>query len=349
MSDTIWDPTGIPQQGGEPVALASVRHKYPLVVRDAGLATGISLMLQSMPYALARFGVELAFTTACVIWMVVTFGGAAWLGDHIAGVFGIVWFIFCIFGAGWFWFTLLRYVMHVITCGHVAVLTELITKGAVGNGSESMFAYGRRIVTEKFKEVNVLFGMNALVRGVLNSFHATLDWVAGEIPIPGMDSIANLVTMVLRAATRYLDKVIFSYTLARNDDDPWRDAQEGIVYYVQNAKPILKSSIWIVIQERVLTILMWLVLLIPAALITKMLPHSVRESGAIVVIVIAILLAAAVRAAFVKPVFLIMTMVRYHALIENQPINEAWAGQLAGMSQGFSNFGPAAALAAKRF
>ena len=102
------------------------------------------------------------------------------------------------------------------------------------------------------------------------------------------EPVSCLVNIVLRAATRYLDKVILSYNLARNDQDPWRGAREGIVYYCQNAKPILKTSVWIVILERLLSFVVWLVLLTPAAAITVMLPASVRELGGIVTVVITV-------------------------------------------------------------
>ena len=76
------------------------------------------------------------------------------------------------------------------------------------------------------------------------------------------------MNIILRAATRYLDKVILSYNLARGDEEPWRGAREGMVYYAQNAVPILKTAVWIVILERVLTVVLWLLLLAPAAAIT---------------------------------------------------------------------------------
>ena len=232
-----------------------------------------------MPYAFARFGILLAYSVACIIWIVVAFGGAAWLGTHIAGAFGILWFVLCVVGIGWFWGTVLRYALHLLACGHVAVLTELIVRGQVGNGSESMLSYGKRVVLARFGEVNILFGMNMLVRGILNSFHRTLDWIDQMIPIPGLESLSSVVNMILRAATRYLDKVILSYNLARNDGNPWVGAREGLVYYAQNAKPILMTSVWIVILERLLTFVLWLLLLAPAATITVMLPAGVRESG----------------------------------------------------------------------
>ena len=343
MSDFDVIPPSVP--GVAPVG--AIRHAYPLLVRDYSFSTAVGLVWRSLPYALARFGVQIAFTVGVIIWLIVTFGGAAWLGTHIAQAFGWVWLLVCLFGAGWVWATVLRYMMHLIECGHVAVLTELIIHGKVGNGTESMFAYGKRIVTERFGEVNLLFGLNALVRGVLNAFHRTLDWIAEIVPFPGLESISSLITIVLRAATRYLDKVIFSYNLARNNGDPWGGAREGLIYYCQNAKPILKTSIWTVIQERVVTIVLWIVLMSPAAAITVMLPQSVRETGGLVTVIIAILLTAAFRSAFIKPIFLVKMMIRFHALIENQAINESWDTRLSEISDKFNNLARRGAASAR--
>jgi hypothetical protein len=324
---------------------AAVRHSYPLAVRDHGLATAIALLIQSLPYALARFGILLAYAVACIIWIVITVGGAAWLSKHIAGIFGVIWLLGCLVGVGWFWGAVLRYVLHLLSCGHVAVLTELITRGKVGNGSEPMLAYGRRVVTERFGQVNALFALNLLVRGILATFHRTLDWIGEILPIPGLEGLANLANIILKAATRYLDKVILSYNLARGDQDPWIGAREGIVYYAQNAVPSVKTAVWIVILERVLTVVLWLLLLAPAAAITLMLPASVRESGGIVTVLVAALLAGPLRAAFLKPLFLIMMMVRFHALIENQPINQEWDARLSTLSDKFRDLGTQATSA----
>jgi hypothetical protein len=321
------------------MADASIPHRYPLAVRNSGLMASIGLMLQSLPYALMRFAVLLAFSVACIVWIVITIGGAVWAGSHIAGAFGFAWFVSCAIVAGWFWTAILRYMLHLIECGHVAVLTELIVHGRVGNGTESMFAYGRRIVTEKFGQVNVLFAMNLLVRGVVNAVHNTIEGIGNMLPIPGVDSIANLITAILRAATRYMDKVLFSYNLACGDTNPWRNAQDGLVYYAQNAKPILKQSVWIVVLEHVLSAVMWLALLVPAAMVTAILPQSVREMGGIVTIVIAVLFALAARGAFLKPVFLIMVMVRFHVLVEHEPINQDWVVRLNQLSDKFRDLG----------
>jgi hypothetical protein len=313
-----------------------VVHRYPLAVRDYGLLSAFGLLLRTLPYALIRFAVLLAFSVAAIIWVLLTLGGLVWFSAHVAPAFGWVWFILGVLLAGWYWMVSLRYFLHLVECGHVAVLTQLIVQGHVGNGSESMFDYGRRVVTEHFGQVNLLFAMNLLVRGVLNAFHRTLDWIAEALPIPGLGAIANLLTAVVRAATRYMDKVILSYNLACNADNPWSSARDGLVYYCQNAKPILKTAVWIVIAEFALSVLLWLLLLAPTAAITVMLPAAVRGVGAVSVFS-AVLFALAARSAFIKPLFLIVILVRFHTAIEGQPIRQDWVARLDQLSGKFRN------------
>jgi len=323
--------------------MAETPQGYPIAVRDSNLGTAISLMLRTLPYALMRFAMLFGYSLAGIVWLVVMLGGAAWAGTHIAGVFGVIWVVICLALGGWFWHMMLRYALHLVECGHVAVLTQLITRGSVGNGGESMFAYGKRIVIERFGEVNVLFALNQLVRGVVNTVNKVIEGVGSLLPIPGLDQMARLIEAVLRAATRYIDKVIFSYNLAQTGANPWSGARDGLIYYAQNAKPILKQAVWITVLDYVLGALLWLVMLIPAVAITLVLPPAVREFGAIVTVVIAVLFALAARGAFLKPLFLIMIMVRFHNLIEHQDVNQAWADRLDQASNKFRDLGQKAA------
>jgi len=331
-----------------PTTQSSTPHAYPLAVRDASLGTAIGLMAKSLPYALARFGVLMAASLVTLVWLVVMIGGGAWLAKHIAGIFGLVWIVGWALCASFIWGTAIRYALHLIECGHVAVLTELITLGRISGTDGSMFAHGRRLVTERFALINVLFGLHALIRGIVQTVHGAMDMTADMLPIPGLETIANLADRVLKAATRYIDKVVFSYNLARNSTDPWTTSREGLVYYAQNARPVLKTAIWCVVLEWILTVLLWIVLLVPAALITLMLPHAMRESGGLATILVALLLVGPIRAAFLRPISLIMMMVRFHASAEGQPINPQWDAQLAAISDQFRTLGADAAASMGR-
>ncbi len=334
--------------GSPAAALSRVPHAYPLAVRNPSLGVAMGLVLRTFPYAVTRFLVLLAVSAVVILWLVVMIAGAAWLGMHIAAVFGWVWAIGCLALAGFVWSTLLRYLLHLIECGHVAVLTELITRGELPSPTEGQFAYGKRVVLARIGQETVLYGLNALVRGIVQSLHSTLDWLTETLPIPGLGGVSRVIDMVLKGATRYLDKVIFSYSLARNDEDVWRSSREGLAYYAQNVRPILKTTIWSVVLERILTVLLLLLLLAPAAAVTLALPSAVREVGGVVTVVVAILLAGPLRAAFVKPIFMAMMMVRFHSAIEGQPINPEWDNRLSTISGQFRELGAQAAGAMGR-
>lgn len=312
-----------------------VRHSYPLAVEKADLGTAFGLLARTFPYALVRLGILMACTVGVVLAWVIAFWGAAWLGEHVAGWAGVVWLVLCAAGAGGIWRLALRWVLYLAKAGHVAVLTELITRGQIGNGSEGMFAYGRRIVTERFTEVNILFAVDALVKGVVGAFNRTFDGIVGLLPIPGLDGLAKIVNAIVRAATTYIDETLFSYRLARGDVNPWISAREGLVYYCQNAREVLKTALWVVVLDKVLTAVAWVVCLAPGFLISRAVPGN----AGLFALGLGLLLALNLRAAFLKPLFLVMVMTKFHVCVRGQAIDETWDGRLASASDKFREIG----------
>jgi hypothetical protein len=159
--------------------------------------------------------------------------------------------------------------------------------------------------------------------------------VSSLVPIPGLSSVAGVVKSIIRSTTTYIDETIFSYNLARADDNPYRSAKDGIIYYAQNSKEILKTAIGVVILDKVVTFLIWLLMLAPAALLAHALPAFVLGGGWFLILMVALLLAGTIRAAFVKPIFLIMIMTKFHVSAHRQPINEQWDAKLSILSGKF--------------
>jgi hypothetical protein len=316
--------------------IGNVRHAYPLAVRNADFSTALGLVMKTMPYALTRFAILLTVSIATLIWYVVAFGGWALLGHRVHPFVGLAWFLVNCAIYGWIWSVVVRYFLYLLKCGHIAVLTELMTRGSLGSHSQGMLAYGKDVVRNRFGEVSVLFVVDKLVKGVVRTFNGTLDFVANLLPIPGLSSIMSLVNAVLYAATTYLDETIFSYGLARNESNPWASAKDGLIYYAQNSKEILKSALWIVVLDKVITAVIWGAMLVPAFVVTWMMPRSILVPlGAWFSFGFAALLAANIRAAFIKPIFLVMIMAKFHVQIENQPINAEWDARLSSVSEKF--------------
>jgi len=314
---------------------APVRHSYPVTVAHAGIGTAVSLTMRTLPYAVVRFGVLLGFTAATIVWFVVTVGGASLLGATIHPWVGTFWLVAGLGAYGWAWWFVVRYALYLITAGHVAVLTELVTTGRIGAGSEGMFAYGKRIVLERFGEVNVLFGVDLLVRGIVHAFNRTLSLISRLIPLPALRLVVRLANAVVRATTAYITQTIFSYNLARGDGNVWRSSKDALIYYGQNSTELLKTAVWIVVVDIVLTVALWAVMLAPAFVLAAILPASAKAAGFVVALAIAALLASNVRQAFLKPVFLVMIMTRFHALVRHQAINLEWDERLSHVSRKF--------------
>jgi Co/Zn/Cd efflux system component len=314
---------------------ANVRHSYPLVTTEAGFAKAVSLVARTWPYAVARFGILVAFTLGTVLWFAATIGLATLLAGVIHPWVGVGTFVLGVGAYGWVWFIVLRYGLYLLQAGHVAVLTELLTRGELGNGNEGLFPYGKRIVTERFGQVNVLFALDLLVRGVVGAFNRTLDFVTGFLPIPGLKQLMGIVGAILRMATTYIDETVFSYNLARGDTNSWRSSKDALIYYAQNSKEILKTAVGAVIADFVLTVIVWAVMLAPAFLLLAVLPESSKGLGFVGGVAIAALLASNVRQAFLKPVFLVMIMTRFHVLAHDQPINLEWDQRLSSVSRKF--------------
>lgn len=312
-------------------AQKDVRHNYPLAIRDASISTAFSLFLKTLPYALIRFAILIVVTTVTIIWGIATIGGAAWIGERVHSLFGLVWLAGGGSIYGYIWYTIVRYGLYIIKCGHIAVLTDLITNGQIGNGNEGMFDYGKRVISEKFSQVNVLFALDALVDGVVAAFNGTLDWIGSLLPIPALEGLMKLVKGVLFGASTYIDETIFSYSLARGESNPWLGGQEGLIYYCQNVKEILKTAFYAVLLDKVCTALLWLVFLAPALLLVWLFGGIIGGAA----LVASIMCASNARSAFLEPLFLIMVMIRFHVSAENQPINLEWDNRLSNISSNF--------------
>jgi hypothetical protein len=311
-----------------------VRHSYPVAIGQPGFGTALSLVVRTLPYAAIRFAILLAFSIVTIVWFVATFGIGGWLASKVQWL-GIGWMIAGLGTYGYLWWFVVRYLLYLVQAGHIAVLTELITKGQVENGAAGMFEYGRRMVTERFGQVNLLFGLHLLVRGVVHAFNRTLDFVSGLLPIPGLSTLAGIVNAVVRAATTYVDATIFSYNLARGDENPWRSSKDALIYYGQNSMEILKTAVWVVVLDKALTVLLWVVMLVPAGLLLVVLPAALKPGGMLLGFIVAALLASNARQAFLKPIFLVMVMTKFHLAVRNQSINLEWDQRLSGVSSKF--------------
>jgi hypothetical protein len=215
-----------------------------------------------------------------------------------------------------------------------------MTGGQAGYDRGSMLSRGEALVLHRFGRVNFLFGMNRMLRSDLRAFHASFDRVVRVTCERRAKSTSLLRFIAPFAVAGYLDKVILSYNFARRDGDPGAMMGEGFVYYAQNAGPILTSSVRIVLLEQASTLLLTLLLLASSGVVTLVLPDAMQIQGGIIAVLIAILVVAMLRSALIKPLFLIMMIVRFHTLVQDQAISQDWQASLASIPGTFGTMAP---------
>src|SRR5262249_62391419 len=93
-------------------------------------------------------------------------------------------------------------------------------------------------------------------------------------------------------------------------------------------------SVGIVFLDSAISFVVWLTMLAPAYAISHALPKEMLLAS-IIAWVIALLFAGSVRASFVRPLFLIMVMVKFHLSVRGQPINVEWQQRLQSHSDKF--------------
>jgi hypothetical protein len=316
----------------------AVRHTYPVTQRAFGLGGAMQLLLKTSPFLVARLATLMAVSTVGLVYWIVALAGFIFLGQR-AVIVAWAWLVLACVVAGWFWRVIVRYFLYLLKMGHIAVLTELITKGQIGNGSEGMFSYGKRIVIERFGQIAALFAVDALIHGVVGAFNRTLDWVSNLIPVPGLQSVIGFVKAVLRACTRYIAETIFSYNLARGDSNVFRSSKDGLIYYAQNSREILKTGIWVVVLESVFSFGVFIAVFVPAmvtaTLIRAMLPGAWGGWLEFTAVIAGFLYAGNVRDAILRPLFLTMILLKFHETVQGQPINLEWDQRLTSLSDKF--------------
>jgi hypothetical protein len=298
------------------------------------------IFMQTLPYVFLRLVAYLLFGLLALI---VT-GIMAGLGIGAAAVFGQAGgavFVILLIALGVLWGLKRlaeRYVLYLIKAGHVAVITELVQKGALPAGVNQV-SYGKEKVLKHFASTSVLFGVDALVAG---SVRQILRWLVrlGSFLnfLPGAKFILGFVYRVLRLAGNYIDEAVLSYILLHEDQNVWRAAADGVVLYAQGWKKILWRAVGVVLVVMIGWLVIFLVsffaLLPLASLAGKDKPGLPLFLG-FVALVAAWLIANVVRWALVDPFATVAMIVAYNEAVREQTPSYDLYSTLAGVSRKF--------------
>ncbi len=293
-------------------------------------ATAVGLTRRTMPFLLLNAMVYGAFFLAVVLWLGL-FGGLAVFFAERVELLAIVFFVIAVAAPAAVLALARRYVLYLVQGAHIAVVTELLTRGQVPDG-KGQVEYGRGLVKELFRDVSILFALDRLIDGVVKRITRRFVRLVDVLPLGGGASqVARWAAAIVNRSMSYVDEAILSLTLARGERNVWRSARHGLILYAQAYKPVLGAAVRIWLLGRAIFLVVLLLVAIPGVMLLSNL-----EGLLVVVMVVGFVLLASllVRAVF-EPFAMVYILVTYHRAIQGVEVNAEWDRRLQSVSGKF--------------
>jgi hypothetical protein len=301
---------------------------------DFDVGRALALMGKTLPFIVLRMVVYFGIAVALVL-ATGTGAGLGWgigfLGDEGFRAGSTFWGGIIGFGLVWavvYWVR--EYILYIVKAGHIAVLVELLDGKELPQGRPQI-DHARAIVTERFAQASVLFAVDQLIKGVLAAITGLVKTIFTVLPIPGLRQLVGIAHAFLRIAVGYIDEVILAYLIRTRATNAWEGASTALVLYGQNYKPMLKNAAWLTAIVYGLSVLVFLVMLAPAAGIVYLIPGAWSAGG----LIFAIVFAWSVKAALLEPFAITCMMQVYFRTIEGQEPDPEWEARLEQMSDKF--------------
>ncbi|MCL1931070.1 MAG: hypothetical protein FWF55_04585 [Treponema sp.] len=232
-----------------------------------------------------------------------------------------------------------RYFLYMIKAAHVAAITEYIKTGAVPvteSGYKGVMAYGTEKIKRNFKEANIAFVADALIAGATRQIMRWVNKVERLFSfIPGANMVMSFVNLILSTALNYVDEAVLSYVFYHNEErNGFKKACDGLVYYAQSWKGMLKGAfkvaafVWIL---RIVTFIIFCVLFIPLG--QSLLSSTLAAN--ICALVLALIIMYGVEAIIVVPYATCVMINDYYKAIKGQRLRSDLHGTLCKVSKKF--------------
>lgn len=215
-----------------------------------GKATGV--FAKTLPWILLRLGVALLFGLVAVVFL----GGVGLLAitlydaGTISGPIVVVGLVIAALLFVGFVKWARRYVMYLVSAGHIAVIAHIVDTGEV---PDNQLAFGKDKVTDNFVEASALWGLDRVLKGVVRQFNRAVMSFAGLVDfVPALKTVVQVLMQAIKLAATYIDEAIMAHIFLNEDEDNWTAARDGVVLYGKVWKPVLTATVVIVLLGYVL-------------------------------------------------------------------------------------------------
>ena len=306
---------------------------------DFSIGRAIAAVLRTLPFIALRlvvyFGIGAGYLLATGIGAGFGWGIGHFWADPDAPVGAAFWGGAIGFGVVSFALYLAReYILYLVKAAHIAVLVEIYDGHPIPSG-QGQVGFGAQVVKTHFAESSILFGVDQIIKAVLRALFRIVNIFTAFLPIPALQSLIRFAETVVRMSLTYVDEIILAYLIRTKTTNPWQTAEDGLILYAQNYKHFLKNAIWLSIFMWGLTILIFFVLLAPAAALLALFPGELGAWG----FAFAFIFAWALKAAIMEPLAIAALMQVFFETIEGQTPNPEWKARLDQASAKFRNLG----------
>lgn len=200
-----------------------------------------SIVFKTLPFLILRAVVYLLFGALLAIY----FGIIYLLGHAVSAISPnaevIAWGLGLLVS-----FPIMRlireYILYIVKAGHVAVISTLATQGKLPEGM-GQIAYGKKLVTDNFKNSSILFLVDRLVHGVIRTLTRLMmgltDFLSG---VPGIGGLRKIMHGILYFSFTYIDEAILARKFIHPQETAWEAARKGLILYAQIWKSILLTA-----------------------------------------------------------------------------------------------------------
>ncbi|NSW82028.1 MAG: zinc ribbon domain-containing protein [Syntrophothermus sp.] len=284
--------------------------------------SAVGLFFQTLPYVFLRIIAYLAFALVLLVFLGLM-GGVGLLTARFfqsAGLPLAVVGLIAFMGAWALAVLAQRYVLYLVRIAHVAVITEVVTKGRLPEGTNQV-AYGKEKVLKHFGSASALFVVDQLVAGTVRQVLNWLSQAAGCLAnIPGLGLIIGILRRILNLAATYIDEAVMSYILRREDENVYQAACDGVVLYAQSWRQLLGTATWCVLVVTCIWVVSFLLILFPLLGVAKGLTPEpgLQALYGFVGLLAAFVLANVIKWALIDPIATVGMVLAYNRAIEGQ-------------------------------
>jgi len=242
----------------------------------------LKLFVKTLPFlflkAAVYLGIALFFLAIGLFFL--------WIISKFAGIITLILVIFMLLFLWGLVKVIRKYILYLIKAGHIAVLAELIQKGELPKG-KGMIGFGFEKVKATFVTTSIFWVIDELISAIVNGISNFIRRIGRWIPVQAVQTIFNLIANIVAVFLSFIDEAILSYIFIYPEKDPWKGARDGLVLYFKSWKPLLMSSVIIVLLNYVVTIALFFILLGLTTPIAALLPFVIKDAPFIIALIIA--------------------------------------------------------------